>query len=329
MSSDLFFIGIDGGGTKCRARLEDSNGKLLGEGISGPANIMRDCELAKASTLEAISIAINAANASVGVASSCECGDGHKAKSGASQATKRVATKGVGAISLSQCVVGAGVAGANIASAKQEFEAWSHPFHSMHVISDLHAACLGAHDGKEGAAIIIGTGSTGTLWKNNAFNDVGGHGFPIGDKASGAWLGLKAVQHTLLCLDGLEPMDSLATQICAALQSSDTDSIVSQCATFNTHHYAALVEHMLPLLYTKHARVLALFQEGAQYIERMAGKLLTEHSHGLAMIGGLSNVYSTYFSDSVKARLVACKTTPQEGAIYCAKAAYYQLKGEK
>lgn len=247
-----------------------------------------------------------------------------KAQSGSSQAAQ-----GAGAISLSQCVVGAGVAGANIASAKQQFEAWSHPFHSMHVISDLHAACLGAHDGKEGAAIIIGTGSTGTLWKDNAFKDVGGHGFPIGDKASGAWLGLKAVQHTLLCLDDLEPMDSLATQICAALQSNDTDTIVSQCATFNTHHYAALVEHMLPLLYTKQARVSALFKEGAQYIERMAGKLLTEHSHGLAMIGGLSSVYSTYFSDSVKARLVACKATPQEGAIHCAKAAYYQLKGEK
>jgi glucosamine kinase len=324
MSSDLFFIGIDGGGTKCRARLEDSNGKLLGEGISGPANIMRDSELAKTSILEAISIAINAANTSQGVASPCECGNDQKAQSGSSQAAQ-----GVGAISLSQCVVGAGVAGANIASAKQQFEAWSHPFHSMHVISDLHAACLGAHDGKEGAAIIIGTGSTGTLWKDNAFKDVGGHGFPIGDKASGAWLGLKAVQHTLLCLDDLEPMDSLATQICAALQSNDTDTIVSQCATFNTHHYAALVEHMLPLLYSKQARVSALFQEGAQYIERMAGKLLTEHSHGLAMIGGLSSVYSTYFSDSVKARLVACKATPQEGAIHCAKAAYYQLKGEK
>lgn len=301
MSSDLFFIGIDGGGTKCRARLEDSKGTLLGEGVSGPANIMRDSELAKASMLDAISLAIASAN------------------------TNRDSNNALG---LSQCVVGAGLAGANIASAKQVFETWAHPFHSLHVLSDLHAACLGAHDGDSGAAIIIGTGSSGTVWHNNAFHDVGGHGFPIGDKASGAWLGLQAVKHTLLCLDELAPIDALATQICSALKTNDINDIVSQCATFNTHHYAALVEQMLPLLYAKDETVSALFEEGAAYIERMAQRLLARHDYPLAMIGGLSNVYSTYFSDSIKARLVACKATPQQGAIHYAKAACFQLKGE-
>ena len=96
MSSDLFFIGIDGGGTRCRARLEDVDGNVLGEGVSGPANIMRDSDLAKASIVDAINIAIsNAGNANTSEQ-----------------------------ISLSQCVVGAGLAGANIESAKQQFEQW-------------------------------------------------------------------------------------------------------------------------------------------------------------------------------------------------------------
>lgn len=302
MSSDLFFIGIDGGGTKCRARLEDSEGTLLGEGVSGPANIMRDSELAKTSIQEAISLAVASANQTFA----------NKQK-----------------ISASQCVVGAGLAGANIAGAKREFEAWAHPFHSLYVLSDLHAACLGAHDGASGAAIIIGTGSSGTLWHNNAFHDVGGHGFPIGDKASGAWLGLKAVKHTLLCLDELAPMDTLALEVCSTLRTNDINHIVSKCATFNTHHYAALVEAMLPMLYTKDETVCAMFEEGAAYIETMAQRLLQQHDLPLAMIGGLSNVYSTYFSDSVKARLVACKATPQQGAIHYAKKACIQLKGEK
>ena len=33
------FLGVDGGGTRCRARLADLSGKILGEGSAGPANI--------------------------------------------------------------------------------------------------------------------------------------------------------------------------------------------------------------------------------------------------------------------------------------------------
>ena len=32
-----FFVGVDGGGTGCRARIEDANGRVLGTGIAGPA----------------------------------------------------------------------------------------------------------------------------------------------------------------------------------------------------------------------------------------------------------------------------------------------------
>src|ERR1041384_5302193 len=31
------FVGVDGGGTGCRARIESANGDLLGTGIAGPA----------------------------------------------------------------------------------------------------------------------------------------------------------------------------------------------------------------------------------------------------------------------------------------------------
>src|ERR1700704_6780785 len=32
-----FYIGVDGGGTSCRARIEDAEGRLLGQGDAGPA----------------------------------------------------------------------------------------------------------------------------------------------------------------------------------------------------------------------------------------------------------------------------------------------------
>ncbi|MGB6861418.1 MAG: N-acetylglucosamine kinase, partial [Pseudolabrys sp.] len=33
----VLFVGVDGGGTGCRARIEDAEGSLLGTGIAGPA----------------------------------------------------------------------------------------------------------------------------------------------------------------------------------------------------------------------------------------------------------------------------------------------------
>ena len=61
------YIGIDGGGSHCRALLQDSKGKILGEGWGGPANPVNDAELAKQSILEACNqaLAIDAARASL------------------------------------------------------------------------------------------------------------------------------------------------------------------------------------------------------------------------------------------------------------------------
>ena len=40
--SEALYLGIDGGGSKCRARIRDSAGRLLGEANGGHANIYRD-----------------------------------------------------------------------------------------------------------------------------------------------------------------------------------------------------------------------------------------------------------------------------------------------
>jgi len=47
------YLGIDGGGSRCRARIEDGNGRLLGEGISGPATTRIGVEKAWRSIMEA------------------------------------------------------------------------------------------------------------------------------------------------------------------------------------------------------------------------------------------------------------------------------------
>ncbi len=49
----LFFLGVDGGGTHCRARLADSEGRALGEGTGGPANARLGSSLVMQSILTA------------------------------------------------------------------------------------------------------------------------------------------------------------------------------------------------------------------------------------------------------------------------------------
>ena len=59
-----YVLGIDGGGTGCRAALADETGAVLGHGASGPANIMTDFVGALGNILEAARKAAKAAGLS-------------------------------------------------------------------------------------------------------------------------------------------------------------------------------------------------------------------------------------------------------------------------
>src|SRR5256886_16743927 len=51
--ADLLLLGIDGGGSRCRARLCNIAGATLSEGVAGAANIRLGAEQSFASVLEA------------------------------------------------------------------------------------------------------------------------------------------------------------------------------------------------------------------------------------------------------------------------------------
>src|SRR5262245_269914 len=58
--ADSLFIGIDGGGTHCRARLRDGGGRLIGEGTGGPSNLRLGPAVAMASIVAAAKAAATA-----------------------------------------------------------------------------------------------------------------------------------------------------------------------------------------------------------------------------------------------------------------------------
>src|SRR5207245_7235268 len=52
MAAGEIFLGVDGGGTRCRARLADRAGRILGEGVAGPANIRLGLEASLAAVMD-------------------------------------------------------------------------------------------------------------------------------------------------------------------------------------------------------------------------------------------------------------------------------------
>ena len=268
MVEQSYYIGVDGGGTHCRVQLEDEHGNVLSYADAGSANIMTNAAAAMQSIIDASEKAISAIKPISAVDKSIsEVDKPISAIDKPSSATNKPTNP---AIKLNQIHLAAGLAGANIPSALNQFLSLHHPFKSVTVISDLHAACLGAHNGYAGALIICGTGSaatvftgTGTSTNSHNFKDKGGYGLPISDNASGGWLGLEAVKHSLLVFDELIPHSLLFASICDNLAVSNPQQLVTKVAGFKGREFGALAPSVVAAYKKGCAAAGALIQQGA------------------------------------------------------------------
>jgi glucosamine kinase len=117
---------------------------------------------------------------------------------------------------LEKIAIGLGLAGVHNKQWAAEFEQKNPGFGAIVVETDAFSTVLGAHSGKPGTIIALGTGSVGeALLPDGTRREVGGWGFPAGDEAGGAWMGLKAINHTEQALDGRVPAGDLARDVVA------------------------------------------------------------------------------------------------------------------
>lgn len=258
--ADRLYLGIDGGGTKCRAILVDGEGRLRGEGLGGSANAFNDA----AGTCLSIVTAAKQALASAGLDES----------------------------KLRQLHVGAGLAGVNIQQAHDAMMAWQHPFVSFHVMSDLKAACLGAHAGRSGRVIILGTGSCGALLEGDEFIALGGHGLALGDDASGAWLGREGIRALLLAKDGVT-QPTLLSQLLPEVAQQVFDVRVEDWVGFmqykSTADFAKLSFAVIEAARLGDHTARQILDVALNYVSRLAQCLAERASQErpLALLGGL------------------------------------------
>ena len=158
------FLGIDGGGSGCRAQITDREGRVIGAAQAGPANIVSDLDGACENILAAVTTALN----------------------------------GIGDMSDLHAVLG--LAGANLPQAAQALQARL-PFASTRIVSDALIALRGAVGVRDGVLAAIGTGSVFAAQNDGRVRQIGGWGLAFGDEGSGAWIGRALLTRALHAVD--------------------------------------------------------------------------------------------------------------------------------
>ncbi|GAJ93084.1 N-acetylglucosamine kinase [Agrobacterium sp. SHOUNA12C] len=281
-----YFLGIDGGGTGCRARIEDAEGSVLGQGLSGPATTRLGIEEAWASIARAFGAAIEEA--------------------------------GLGPDEIRRIHAGVGLAGIGRKGALEALRAIKHPFASIDFVSDGEGACLGAHLGRDGAIVIAGTGSIGLGLVKGRQLRVGGYGFPISDEGSGAYLGLKAVQLALRAHDGRYEKTALLAEIMQRFQHDPMEAVAWMDRASATD-YAALAPMVMRHADQGDAAGRRIVQNAAEHIDTLIRTLFDKGAPRVSLLGGLSSPLEPWLAPDVRRRLKPIDGDAVSGAIILAR----------
>jgi glucosamine kinase len=285
MRSGVLLLGVDGGGTKCRARLADGDGKILGEGLAGPANI-------RFGLAQSFSAIFKAAN---------QC------------------LEQAGPLYRDRPIIAClALAGASDPTDVAAARSYPHPFFDAVVTTDARAACVGAHAGRDGGIVIVGTGTIG--WGISAGRDfrVGGWGFPVSDEGSGAWLGCEALRRVLWARDGLIRWSSLLTCIFESF-GSDPHAVVRWMSAARPREFAGLAPMIIDHALQDDLVARELVQLAAGHIDVIAAGLVERGASRLSLMGGLATAIGPLLSEQVKNVVVPPEGDALSGALRLAR----------
>lgn len=283
----MFYLGIDGGGSGCRARIENAQGELLGTGESGPANLVAHPERAFDNLREAYSQAL--ANAQLAPAA------------------------------LKQTYTVLGLAGYNLAVGREQCRGWQLPFAKSLLTTDTRIAQAGAHQGGEGAVLVLGTGSVASAVINGQEHVLGGYGLPIGDQASGASLGLLAVQASLQMLDHLQPRTALLDAVLESTGVADALGLSELMVRASSTEFARLAPVVVSQALAGEPVSRALIDDAVVYVGRIIARLKHLGASRISLVGGLAPVLAPFLPESIQGQLTPAVTTPVAGAVLLAR----------
>lgn len=272
-----YLIGIDGGGTSCRAALANRAGMILGRGRSGAANILTDPN-------DAI-LNIEAA------------------------ARQACVEAGLPAETMKAAPALMGLAGSNVGDFAR-YVASRLPFGDTAIVSDGIIALQGALGDGDGGIAILGTGSLFMSRIGSDIRAIGGWGFQVGDHGGGARLGRSLLQEVLLVHDGIRAPSEL-TRSTLETFNGDPKAIVEFARHSKPSDFARLAPGVFEAAENGDAVGLRLVRQAAAMIDEALDALGRGECPRVALLGGLAALYPPYLSEQNRAILVM----PQQDAL--------------
>ncbi len=274
-----YVVGIDGGGTSCRAALSTADGSILGRSKSGAANIRTDLSGARASIVDAVRLAL-------------------------ADAKVEAELSGISAV--------LGLAGANVGTYAKQLEAIL-PFRHSRVETDSLIALEGAVGSGDGAIAILGTGTAFMVRHDGEARAIGGWGFLIGDQGSGARIGRDLLEETLLANDGVRQSSPLTDAVLAIYRNDPRDVV-----EFTTHAKPGDFGGFAPMVFEYAARDDAVAQtivsRATAAIEASLDALNLRQSDPLCLLGGLAPLFAPRLSPCYRDLLHEPRTDALGGA---------------
>ncbi len=280
-----YFLGIDAGGSRCKARLANSDGAIIGEAEAGPANARIGLE-----RLREVLVSV---------------------------ASDALASAGLDVSALADTAAGMGIAGISRTGMLDSVAKMQMPFGRVEIDTDAAIANLGAHRGMDGAILIIGTGSIGFIRIGGATTTIGGYGFPISDEGSGAALGLSAMRHALRALDGRTKPTPLSAAVTEQFDHN-TARAVSWMDHATPRDYAAMAPMVMDYAENDDEIARSIVEDAVKHVERFIETIFAKGAPRCALAGGLAPRLGPWLRERTAARLCEALGDPLDGALLLA-----------
>lgn len=279
------YIGLDGGGSGCRAQVELADGRRGAVLTGGPANVATDLDGA----LRAVSDLLERCIALAGT-------------------DTRV-----------QPIIALGLAGATESGAIAQIKARL-PYPDLKIVGDIEIALMGAFPQSDGIVMAVGTGSVVARKAAGKVQRLGGYGLVLGDDGSGAWIGREALRHCLLAQDGLAESGSLTDLVWARYGS--VQKMIGFAATARPADFAALAPLVLEQAQAHCPVAGEILDASCRYLRGAIRQLQAGHPDlPVAALGGLGPALLARMIGQGSAELHCTEPagTPLDGALWYAR----------
>lgn len=280
------FLGIDAGGTHCRARLVDAEGNVLGSGLDGPANLTWGIDKAHRAIMAASGEAFAAA--------------------------------GLGRTAMRRTHAGMGIAGADDPAQQRRMAARRFGFASVTIRGDAEAACIGAHDGRDGGVLILGTGSNGLVRRRGRLERVSGDGFLISDLGSGAVVGHAAARQALAAHQRVIAPSPLTRRIMRRFDN-DPSKMRAWAMAATPSDWGELAPLVFACADKADPVAKRLVADAVADVTRLLDRMIALGAKRIALTGGLADTYSKRLPRRLAHILVPARRDALSGAIDLAR----------